>query len=78
MIERSEGKKILKKSITGLSFVNKTIKKEIDRDIEECLTRQKKDMDEIVDDLNNIIKIKFTSITEFQVFVLKNIKFTSF
>ncbi|WP_438711128.1 hypothetical protein ACSTS3_21615 [Aquimarina muelleri] len=72
-----EGKNIIKKDSLGLSFVQKNLKEEIDRDIEECLKRQRKEIDSIVDDLNNMVKSKFRSISEFQIFVLKNIKIES-
>ncbi len=72
-----EGKNIIKKDTLGLSFVQKDLKKEIDRDIEECLKRQQKEIDSIVDDLNNIAKSRFQSISEFQIFVLRNIKIES-
>lgn len=72
-----EAKKILKKDVTGLSLVSRKLQKEIDNDIEECLKRQQKEIDSIVDDLNNIAKSRFQSISEFQIFVLKNIKIES-
>ncbi len=68
-----EGKKILKKDANGLSFVNRKVRKEIDKDIEECLKRQQKEIDQIVDELSQVVKIKFSSISEFKIFIVNNV-----
>ncbi|TSE04268.1 hypothetical protein [Aquimarina algiphila] len=77
MRKYQDGKNILKKDAVGLSFVKKKLKQEIDRDIEECLKKQQKEIDQIVDDLYHIVKSKFKSIPDFQIFVLKNIELKS-
>ncbi len=68
-----EGKRILKKDAVGLSFVNKKLRKEIDKDIEECLKKQQKEIDQIVDELNKVVKVKFSSISEFKIFIVNNV-----
>lgn len=68
-----EGKEILKKDSTGLSFVNRKLRKEIDKDIEECLKKQQKEIDQIVDELSHVVKIKFSSISEFKLFIVNNV-----
>lgn len=73
MMKYEEGKNILKKDATGLSFVNRKLRKEIDKDIEECLKRQQKEIDEIVDELNQVVKIRFSSISEFKIFIVNNV-----
>lgn len=73
MMNYEEGKRILKNDIKNLSFVNKKLRKEIDKDIEECLQKQEKEIDQLVDELNKMINIKFKSITEFKIFVVNNI-----
>ncbi|WP_027395163.1 hypothetical protein [Aquimarina latercula] len=73
MMKFEEGKKILKKDANGLSFVNRKVRKEIDKDIEECLKRQQKEIDQIVDELSQVVKIKFSSISEFKIFIVNNV-----
>ncbi|WP_271769256.1 hypothetical protein [Aquimarina algiphila] len=73
MMKYEEGKEILKKDATGLSFVNRKLRKEIDKDIEECLKKQQKEIDQIVDELSHVVKIKFSSISEFKIFIVNNV-----
>ncbi|WP_024771772.1 hypothetical protein [Aquimarina macrocephali] len=74
-MKRSEGKKILKKDRVGLSFVGKSLKKEIEKDIDECLEQQQKEIDRLKEDLYDQARVKFRSASEFQVFVLRHMDF---
>ncbi len=73
MKKYEEGKRILKKDATGLSFVNRKLQKEIERDIEECLKKQQEEIDQVVEELKIAVNIKFNSLSEFKIFIVKNV-----
>lgn len=73
MRKYEEGKKILKNDSTGVSFVKSKVRKEIEKDIEECLKKQQKEIDQIVDELSVVIKVKFNSISDFKLFIVNNV-----
>ncbi|KAA1244498.1 hypothetical protein [Aquimarina sp. RZ0] len=77
MRKYEEGKKILKNDSAGVSFVKNKVRKEIEKDIEECLKKQQKEIDQIVDELNIVIKVKFNSISDFKLFIVNNFWFNT-
>lgn len=70
-----EGKEIIKRDISHLAFIDSSHKREIDQDIEDCLVKQQSEIDEIIDDINYLVKSKFESIYDFQVFLIRNMEF---
>lgn len=73
----NKGKDIIKGDVSGLSFVTKKNKLEVEKDIEECLEKQEEEIESIVQELHNIVNNEFTSIAEFKLFVFKNIELNS-
>ncbi len=72
MMKHSEGKKILKKDHSGLSFVGRTLKKEIEKEIEECLEKQEKELNNVTQIIHEQVRIKFKSVIEFQMYIYKH------
>ncbi len=72
-MKQSEGKKILKRDLDNISFINKSTKNEINKDIEECLEKQQKEINALTRNLYDLARLKFGSPIEFRLYIYKNI-----
>ncbi len=70
-----EARNILKKDSSSLGFINKKVKEEIEKDIEECLKKQQEEINKVKSELKQTIKAEFSSLTEFKLFVVHNVTF---
>ncbi len=65
-------KKILKRDTSNLSIIDKSLNISIEKEIEECLERQQEEIDQAVEELLEVARQKFNSLSEFKIFIVNN------
>ncbi|TSE08323.1 hypothetical protein [Aquimarina algiphila] len=73
-MKSSKGKDILKRDREGLAFVSRSLAKELEKEMEECLAQQEKEITNLKTMLYEHAKQKFNSSSEFQLYVFKNLE----
>ncbi len=73
MKHKKKAKEILDNDAMNLLFIGRKLRGDIEKEIEECLERQQKEIDQVVDELFMAVRLKFNSVAEFKVFIVNNL-----